>query len=61
MHTYTINTHTIRGEPVSVTAPIIGYHQKTGAAVPGIPQMNNDHWEDLAKLKGGNCHAKTDK
>ena len=36
MHTYTINTHTIRGEPVSVTAPIIGYHQKTGAAVPGI-------------------------
>ena len=51
MNTYTIKTCTVKGNPVSVTVPVIGYHQKTGAVVLDIPQMDDKQWEDLRKKK----------
>ena len=48
MNTYTIKTCTVKGKSVSVTAPVVGYHQKTGALVLDIPQMDDKQWEELA-------------
>lgn len=52
MITFEIKIHTLKGKEVFITAPIVGFHQKTGAPVLDIPQMDDAQWNELAERRG---------
>ena len=53
MNTYEMTTHSLKGKPVILKAPVLGHYRDTGAPILDIAQMDDAHWEALAERNGG--------